>query len=287
MTVRFLIAEGMASLRRVAAASAIGAFLTGVALVIVSGFTLLAIAYRADLAEARASAAVEVFLDDGIGPERAAAIAAEITGFPSVRSARVRSREELLQLFGGSGDTSIFDAALPLPTTIQLELPDDARSAASVSALGERLRGIEGVEDVAFPSELVSLIDERSDAFVRIAIAVGVALGLSVIGIVAVTSQLTVVSRRSVIRTMSLLGAERRWVMAPFLIQGSLIGLAGGTLATAALYGAWLVIPGLESLLRRGDLEWTPLLFPVAGMLLGLLGSALASGYYLRQEHLL
>jgi cell division transport system permease protein len=133
------------------------------------------------------------------------------------------------------------------------------------------------VEDVAFPGELMELIDERSEIFMRIALVIGATLSLCVIGIVANTAQLTVVTRRSVIRTMRLLGAEARWVLAPFVIQGLLIGLAGGLLASLLLYGSLLSIPGLDMLLRSGDLGLLPLLFPLAGTILGGLGAALAS----------
>jgi cell division transport system permease protein len=288
MTFRFLIAEGLASVRRVAAASTIGAALTGVALAIVGGFALLALAYRADLSAARASAAVEVFLRDGVDSARAANVAGEMTSFPLIRSARVRSREEALQLFGaGMGDdTTIVGDDLPLPTTIQLELEESARSVAGMEALGARLREINDVEDVAFPSELVRLVDERSAIFLRIAITIGVALSLSVIGVVANTAQLTVVTQRSVIRTMRLLGAETRWVLAPFIIQGFLIGLAGGLVAALLLYGAWLLIPDLEGALERDAVRFLPLLFPIAGALLGSLGALLASGYYLRRNRI-
>jgi cell division transport system permease protein len=283
MTFRFLLAEGITSLRRVAAASTIGAGLTGIALAIVGGFALLALAYRSDLAAARASATVEVFLADGIASRRAQTVADEITGFPLVRSARVRSREEALRLFGsGLGNDTAFKDDLPLPTTIQVELEEQSQSVAET--LGKKLRGIPDVEDVAFPSELVRVVDERSNSFVKIAIVIGIALSASVIGVVANTAQLTVVSRRSVIRTMRLLGAERRWVLAPFVIQGFLIGLAGGTLAALALYGMWLLFPPLEVMLRTGELRLFPLIFPAAGALLGSLGAAMASGYYLRRN---
>lgn len=280
MTFRFLLAEGIASIRRVPAASAIGAALTGVALAIVGGFVLLALAYRAELEAASASASVEVFLRDGIDSNRAAAVAGEMVGFPGVISSRVRPREETLALFsvGMTGDTAILNRDLPIPTTIQVELDQQAKSAARVEELLARLMQVRDVEDVAFPGELMVLIDERSETFLRIALIIGATLSLCVIGIVANTAQLTVVTRRSVIRTMRLLGAEARWVLAPFVIQGFLIGLAGGLLASLLLYGALLTIPGLEMLLRGGDLRLLPLLFPLAGAILGGLGAALASG---------
>src|SRR5690606_36058909 len=142
------------------------------------------------------------------------------------------------------------------------------------------IRAVNSVVDVAFPGELVETVDERSMTFLRIAILLGVALSLGVIGVVATTAQLTIVSRKLVIRTMHLLGAERRWVLAPFVIEGLIIGLSGGLFATALLYGTELIFPELHLLLRNNDLTYFPLLFPIAGGVLGMLGAGAASWYY-------
>ena len=286
MTFRFLFREGLSSIRRVTAASVIGALLTGVSLAIVGGFLLVALAYRAELARAQDSAMVEVFLADDVDSVRAESIATEMTTFPNVTSARVRSRKEALELFGADtgGDTILFKSGLPLPTTIQVELQEEARSIEGMTETGKRFQEISGVDEVSFPSELVRTVEERSEIFLRLAVAIGAILSLGVIGTVAITAQLTVVSRRTVIRTMQLLGAEQRWVLAPFIIQGFIIGLAGGAVSTLGLYGSGMAFPGLSPLLQSSSLTYLPLLFPLVGGLFGMLGAAIASGYYVARE---
>ncbi len=280
MTVRFLIGEGLAALRRVAAASFISAFLIGVALAIVGGLMVVAFAYRGELLAARRSANVEVFLAEKVSDLRARQIASEITAFPVVESARVRSREEAAKLFDLSVDPSM---PVPLPLTVQVTLREEARTLDSVEAVRGRIAGINGVDDVAFPSDLLTTVEERSALFFRITLAIGIALSLGAIGITATTAQLTVVSRRSVIRTMWLMGAEERWVLAPFIMQGLVIGLGGGSLSAAILYSSWLLFPGLEHMFP-GRFALLPLLFPLVGALLGVVGSGLASRYYIRRE---
>lgn len=286
MTFRFLIAEGFASIRRVLAASIIGSLLTGIALAIVGGLILVALAYRAELGRARSSASVEVFLADNVDSVEAASIAASIRSFPDVGSARVRSRQESADLFDiqPSADTALFPEGLPLPITIRVELQEEAQNMAGMTRASEKFRTIAGVEDVSIPDELVRTVEERSRIFLRIALAIGIVLSASVIGVVANTAQLTVVSRRSVIRTMRLMGAERRWVVAPFIIQGLLIGLIGGTVATGLIYGSWYFFPELGEMLHGRELEMFPLLFPLVGMILGMTGAASASGYYVARQ---
>lgn len=286
MTFRFLIAEGLSSLRRVAAASTIGAFLTGISLAIVGGLTLVAIAYRNELAAARTSATVEVFLADNIDAARAAEIVKEITSFPTVHGARVRSQQESASLFGldMTADSALMREGLPLPTTIEVRLQERAQGVAAMADLGRHLREIIGVDDVSFPSELVKTVERRSTIFLRITLAIGALLSIAVVGVVANTSQLTVISRRSVIRTMRLLGAERRWIIAPFIIQGFIIGLAGGAIATGLLYGAWALFNDVHPTLLPGELRLYPLAFPVIGAALGILGATAASSYYIARE---
>ncbi len=288
MTLRFLVSEGISSLRRVAAASTIGAFLTGISLAIVGGLVMVALAYRNELAAARTSAAVEVFLADDVDPSRAASIEREITSFPDVRAAHLRTPEESASLFGiqtGPGpDGAGVEQELPLPVTIQVRLAERAQDVASMTRVGHQLRQILGVEEVSFPSELVRTVEHRSNIFLRIAGAIGALLSVAVIGVVANTAQLTVISRRSVIRTMRLLGAERRWIVAPFVVQGFIIGLAGGAVASGLLYGAWALFRDIGTSLLPRDYLFYPLAFPVVGALLGMIGATAASSYYIARE---
>ena len=287
MRTRFLISEGLASIRRVLGASIIGAALTGISLAIVGGFLLILLGYRSELDEARASAVVEVFLTDNVDNRTADAIALKIAELPEVLSARVRTPEEGAELLGEAmrPDTSVTGGVLPLPTTIRVDLREEARTSAQVEAIREQLTGMEGVDEAAFADDLLKTVEERLILFSQIALLVGILLLLGVIGIVAVTAQLTVVTRRTMIRTMRLLGAERRWILAPFILQGFLIGLAGGTLAAIALFAMGTSVPELWSGVEQRHV--IPGLFGTAllGGVLGIIGSSIAGGYSVRIQN--
>ncbi len=281
MTTRFLVAEGFASLRRVAVASSVGALLTGIALAILGGLLLLAMIYRADLDEARASVGAEVFLADWVNDEGAQRIARQLASFPEVENARPRATKETLEMLGLKGSPLI-----PLPRTIRVDLSDEVREAEATGPatmrISDRARKIPGVDEIAFPDQLVRTVDRRSALFFEVAIVVVGALALSVIGIVGNTAHTTVLARRPVITTMRLLGAERRWIIAPFLIQGSMIGFAGGLLAAVVLFLLRYPFPGLETSFGQGEYELFLLVFPAVGTLLAGFGALCASFYYLR-----
>ncbi len=282
----FLVAEGLASIRRVPGASIIGALLTGVSLAIVGGFLLIVLGYRSELDDARASAVVEVFLSDSLSPEEGRETARRIGELPEVLSTRLRTPEEGAELFGSAIrlDTGITGGVLPLPTTIRVDLREESRTSAQIESIRSRLMTMPGVEDAAFASDLLKTVEERLLLFSRIALLVGGLLLLGVIGIVAVTAQLTVVTRRSMIRTMRLLGAERRWIIAPFVLQGFLIGLAGGTIAAAGLFGMGESIPELRAGIDGAYLIPGLIATALLGGVLGLIGSGIAGGYSIRKN---
>lgn len=283
MTFRFLLAEGIASIRRVPAASIVGALLTGISLAIVGGFLLIALGYGAELNRARAAATVEVFLQDGLSPADVTMIADTISTLAEVSGTYLRTPEEGAEMFGEAInlDSSVFGATLPLPTTIRVDLREEAQTSEQAEALKKKLLSIEGVDEAAFASELLKTVEDRLSLFVRVALLVGGLLILGVIGIVAVTAQLTVVTRRSMIRTMRLLGAERRWILSPFVFQGFLIGLTGGVLASLGLFGAATYVPEIGMSIPP-DYQ-LPVLASIAvlGGILGTLGSSIAGGYYI------
>jgi len=289
MTIGFMVSEGFASIRRVAGASIIGALLTGVSLAIVGGFLLIVFGYRAELDRARASAVVEVFLVDSLSNNQAEETAREIARLPEVLSTRVRTPEEGAELFGDAIrlDTSVTGGILPLPTTIRVDLRKESRTTSQVESIRSGLMKMKSIEDVAFASDLLKTVEERLILFSRIALLLGILLLLGVIGIVAVTAQLTVVTRRSMIRTMQLLGAERRWIIAPFVLQGFLIGLIGGAIAAGGLYSIGQLLPVLSRQINTEYIIPGLIGFPFLGGLLGLIGSGVAGGYSIAKESMI
>jgi cell division transport system permease protein len=108
--------------------------------------------------------------------------------------------------------------------------------------------------------------------------------------VVSSTIRLGVHARREEIEILRLVGATRRFVSAPFMIEGALQGLSAGLLAAGVLYLVHLALaPRLEVSLRA-IFSAMPIRFlsapelaigAGAAVLLGILGSRLALGRYL------
>jgi cell division transport system permease protein len=236
-----------------------------------------------------------VYLEDGITVARANQVAGAIAKLPIVRGAHVIDAHEawqrLRRSLGVRGD--LLDGVEDgfLPTSIEVALAPGVGDVLRAHPAFARLRRTAGVEDV----ELMSDWSGRLHAVDELLAAAGWAVGLLVLCaclyIVGSTIRLGVFARRDEIEIWKLVGATDGFVKAPFLVEGAVQGALGTVLAVGLLYGLYrAAAPRLDAvlggLLAAGPLGFfTPAQLAaaiLAGTLLGLVGSAVALGRYVK-----
>jgi len=179
----------------------------------------------------------------------------------------------------------------PLPASIEATLRDPAAPEMSVSGLMNELRALPGVEDVQFNrhwSDRIRALGRLSDA---IGFLFGGLLILISITVVSGAIRLNILGRRPEIDILHLVGASNGYIRGPFLLEGLILGAAGGAVAaglvslTARVFtlylghslGAFQDLLGFEplSLLQAAGLV-------AGGGIAGLLGSMAALGRVFR-----
>jgi cell division transport system permease protein len=236
-----------------------------------------------------------VYLEDGLSPTRARQIADHVARIPEVeRVEQVEPKQAWARLqksLGDKGDLLDGVEESMLPASIEVTLRPGVAPLARTLPWYERLRHTAGVEDIELMGDWV----ERVAAIERLLRAAGLALGLLVglacLYIVASTIRLAVFARRDEIEILKLVGATDGFVKAPFLVEGTMQGLAGAALALALVYAVFRsTAPWIEQTLGAG-LCASPLAFLrplevtvalLGGALLGLGGSAVAVGRHVR-----
>jgi cell division transport system permease protein len=103
----------------------------------------------------------------------------------------------------------------------------------------------------------------------------GLILAVCTVLLVAATIRLAFHTRRQAMEIMHLVGADRRFISAPFLVEGALYGLAGAALGLVLLGLIFLVI---SRYLSGARFIPAPILLGllIFGPLLGILGSLLS-----------
>jgi len=269
--------------------SSVAVVTIAVTLILVGAFALLVANMESVLVRFGDALRVTAFLDDSLDADAQRALASQATRVEGVESVILVSREEALARFRrGVGRGAALLEGLsenPLPASLELSLSPSLRSAAGLAQVAERVAKLPGVSDVASGRDWVEGY-LRGVALVRgVGTGLGLILALASLLIIANTIRLAVLSRRDELEILSLVGASRSFVAAPFLIEGWIQGALGGAFALAALYAIFrLVLPGLEFGLEMvlGGVaprffEWRECLSLVAaGSALGLFGAAVA-----------
>jgi cell division transport system permease protein len=197
----------------------------------------------------RSEAPIEVYLRDDVTEPARAALQKKLEATAGVERVSYVDKEESLkrfrESFGNLADLTGELGANPLPTSFEIVLDPAAESGGIAEGLSRDLPKEEGVEEVRYDRVWL----DHVDSLLRLARVGGAGLAVLVFGAVAFVMasvlRLAVYSRRDEIEIMLLVGATPAFVRGPFLVAGSLQGLA-----------ASLGSLGLLELVRRSAVGW-------------------------------
>lgn len=212
-----------------------------------------------------------------------------IQAWPEVGEVRLQSKEEALaQLVLDYPYLAEAKELVenPLPDTLRLKL----KAPEAVRAVAERLKALPGVEGVEYGGELTErLVQVLAGSRLAMVLLVGLLLlntFFSVMGAI----RLSVESRKEALAIMLLVGATRRFIQGPFVMEGVFLTLGAGVVAVVfggLLYRAlaqtlqgllpFLPVLSLEDLWRTGGLVL------LLAVVLGAGGAYMASRVHLKE----
>ena len=125
----------------------------------------------------------------------------------------------------------------PLPPSIDVYLYAGYTSPDSVAKIEKYVREYPFVKEVYYQESLLILINENVKKISLFLLVISTFLFLIALTIINNTIRLSIYSRRFLIRTMQLVGATRRFIRLPFLIQSAFHGLLAALIAMSLLMG--------------------------------------------------
>jgi cell division transport system permease protein len=243
------------------------------------------------------AAAITVYFRDNARIESWSKAITELGRAPGVESATLVSPQQALARFRSRGPEA---AALVegveddlLPTSVQVTLRQGFTDLTAVEKIAAQAKRLPDVASVDYGQEEFSRLRSLLGVLRLGGVCAGVLLAVAISFIIANTIRLTVYARREEIAILQLVGAGRWFVRAPFLLEGLVWGLSGGTLGVVLLFGLDRVVgPPLTRSLADvlGGLAVhffdarVGLLLLAAGVTLGVLGSLAAVGRLLDIE---
>ncbi len=184
---------------------------------------------------------INVDFHDNVSDESVAKLQSILEHQAFVRSAKIISKEEAIQMENEVEGANIVDflGYNPLFTSIALKLNEEYVNRDSLEKVKKFLLQSNVVRDVTWPNVIV---DHMNSNLRRIGIILGsisVLLLIVVIFLIDNTVKLAMFSNRFIIKTMQMVGATRWFITRPFDIRAVINGLISGVIAVIFL---WVVM---------------------------------------------
>ncbi len=288
----FFLVEAFRSFRRGALMSLVAVGTISVTLVVFGLFVLLVINLGNIVGSVSSKMDIAAYVEQDLSLESAGALQVTLSKLPGVEKvdfiSRTEAWREFKKDFGASLDLDDIMLNNPLPHTynIMVRTPD------LLPAVAKRVSNMAEIDEVRYSGKFIDQIKTLVDA-VRIGgTALVVLISFATLLIVVNTIRLTVLARETDISIMKLVGATNTFVKWPFIIEGVLLGVLGGTISFLILkfaYSAILLrvssaLPFLPLVHDRGMLTLIYLAMVVGGTGVGMLGAYISVSRVLRSE---
>ncbi len=246
---------------------------------------------------------IQAFLSDDADYNAVLALQEKISGWDNVESVYYKSKEEALEEYketmsnrNAEDAIAALDGQNPVPASLVIKLddPQQVETVANQLIADPDFAAVADDEDASASVQYGRETVERLFSvtrYIRIGAIVLVAL-LTFVAFVFInnTIRLAISARRREIAIERLVGASNGFIRGPFIMEGALEALIAAVLAVIALHAAFgYALPKLQnslqflslSLSRTVMLQTYGVLVGI-GVIIGLLGSAIAMGRYLK-----
>ena len=220
-----------------------------------------------------------VYIQDQIGKLSNVADTEFVSKDDAIMEYQDTMREDIFEQMLGEGN--------PLPNSVDVTLT-------ALSLYDEtmaQITAIDGVDSVRDTREIAQKLTSLSTLVSSMSLWIVLALSLISIFIISNTIRMTMYARRFEISIMKSVGATDTFVRVPFVFEGMIIGLISGVVGSLLLTFVYdAVMQGMQNILQFNFIPYDKLApyvwiaFIVAGMIIGMLGSILSIGRYLRKE---
>jgi cell division transport system permease protein len=291
----FFFQEGLRALRRNAAPS-VAAVVTIVVTVLLLGVLIPVLQTTQGKAnEVRSKIELKVFLFDDATQGEIDALRARITGVRHVESVEFVSKTQALAILKKRlKDPDVLKElnSNPLPASFNIK-PDDPSNLDSIrstlsppDARGKATPISPIIQEVKDSRDEASKIEAVTGALKIVLTVITALLVVASLMLVGNTIRLSIYARRREVEVMRLVGATKWFIRWPFMVEGVIVGGAGGFLAVLILWiGKITIVDPLSDRFALVAAQNTISFLPLVGLLLlsAMAVSAIGSGVTLRR----
>jgi cell division transport system permease protein len=279
----YFFSRALANLRQNVFVSAVTVGTITLALLIAALFLLVYVNLEGMAAGWSDKVQITAYFDKEPAPLAVAALKGRVKAIEGTKAITFVSKQEAEQRLRArlKGQESLLEGVNSdvLPASLEIRLDRNHRDSASVSRYVASLKQVQGITEVQYGEEWVKRFNTFMNFFRMVGALLGSFLGLAVLFIVSNTIKLTIYARKEELELLSLVGATRFFIKAPFLIEGVLQGALGALLALVALAGCYYAFMHNAGSFLGINPAGTGLTFLPAEHLAGILGGGILLGF--------
>ena len=226
----YYIKEGVRSIFTHGLMSFAAVCMTVACLLIMGSFSLIAVNAGNILQDLEDENEFLAYVDESLSQNEARALQDEIEAIPNVSSVTFVTKEQALQDFIAQQETAeLFEntSAETLRDRYRIHVEDIEQ----LQDTADQVKQVNGIADVEASLEIADGFVMVRNVATAIAVILIVMLVVISVFIIANTIKLSTFTRREEIAIMKMCGATNWFVRAPFLVEGVILGLAGGIIA--------------------------------------------------------
>lgn len=241
--------------------------------------------------ESRENLTFLISLDKDFSQEQSTAFLHSLQRHSFVKDARYISPEdaakELEQELGENPETVL--GYNPLSPSIELHLKAEYTHPDSLPKVDALIEELKGVDKFMYRSDMFDIVYKRMEKSSYVLWAISLLLLIMAIIQINNTTHLMIYSKRFLIRSMTLLGAERGLICRPFIVYSMGNGLLGACFAIAFFFSSvvaldyYLHLPVFKYM-GWGELGLIAAVMVLVGVLLSTLSSFFSTLRYIRMD---
>ncbi len=178
-------------------------------------------------------------------------------------------------------DTNIF------PSSVEVALQPEYVDPAKIDGALKQIASVPGIVDVKNNSSLMVEVYNNLNRILRWILGFSVLFLVLAVVLINNSIRLKIFSKRFIIKTMQLVGARRRFILKPFIIEAIVLGLVGSLIGLLALFGVWYYFTsqiGQDFIQNDPQYYWLILLVVGVGILITVVSTIFATWRFLRSN---
>jgi cell division transport system permease protein len=213
----------------------------------------------------------------------------EIQTLAPVKKATYISREMAAQEAKksmGIDTDALFEENI-FPSSIEVALKPEYVDPAKIDGAIKVIKAVPGIIDVKNDSTL--MVDVYNNLSRILKWILGFSILFLILAVVLINNsiRLKIFSKRFIIKTMQRVGAKRRFILKPFIIEAVILGAIGSVIGLLALFGVWYYFTsqiGSAFVQDNNQYFWLVILVLGVGIFITVLSTVIATWRFLRSN---